>query len=134
MLIRIDPQSSDPIFEQIVFQVKDAVARGDLAQGDKLPSVRELARETSVNPNTVVKAYDALEREGIVVRRQGAGCFITGKKSALKHQERQRQLSRLVKKTVTEAFHLGFDAEAIRKALEKGLGDLNFPEKGSGQK
>ena len=132
MLIRIDPQSSDPIFEQIVFQVKDAVARGDLDQGDKLPSVRELAQEASINPNTVVKAYDVLEREGIVVRRQGAGCFITGNKSALNHQERQRRLGRLVKKTLTEAFHLGFDAGAVRKALEKGLKDLNFPGKGSG--
>ncbi|MBM4321831.1 MAG: GntR family transcriptional regulator, partial [Deltaproteobacteria bacterium] len=66
MLIKIDPQSAEPIFEQIVFQVKGSVARGELLQGDRLPSVRELAKELSVNPNTVIRAYEALEKSGAV--------------------------------------------------------------------
>ena len=55
MWIRIDPQSPEPIFDQIVFQVKGAVARGQLSAGDRLPSVRELAKEVAVNPNTVIR-------------------------------------------------------------------------------
>ena len=62
MLIRVDPRSAEPIFEQIVFQVKGAVARGEATAGDKLPSVRSLAREIAVNPNTVVRAYEVLEQ------------------------------------------------------------------------
>ena len=73
MLIRVDPQSSEPIFEQIAFQVKDAVARGALVTGDRLPSVRQLARDLTVNPNTVVRSYELLERDGVIVRRQGIG-------------------------------------------------------------
>lgn len=130
MLIRIDPQSAEPIFEQIVFQVKGAIARGDLAQGDKLPSVRELAREVAVNPNTVIRAYEVLEKDGVVVRRQGAGCFVLGRGSVLKDGERRRQLDGLMKRTLTEAFHLGFKADEIRKALEKGMKGLRFERGG----
>jgi GntR family transcriptional regulator len=130
VVIRINPQSAEPIFEQIVFQVKGSVARGEMGQGDKLPSVRELAKELAVNPNTVIRAYEALERDGVVIRRQGAGCFLTGKKSALNIRERQKQLNDLLKKTLTEAFHLGFAPEEIRKALEKGMKALRFKNEG----
>jgi GntR family transcriptional regulator len=126
MLIRVDPQSSEPIFEQIVFQVKGGVARGEVTEGDRLPSVRELAREVAVNPNTVLRAYDVLEREGIIVRRQGAGCFVTGKKSRLADEEKLLRLDDLLEKTVTEAFHLGFQPGEIRRALERGLQGLRF--------
>jgi len=71
MLIRVDPRSAEPLFEQLVFQVKRLVAEGALASGAKLPSVRELARQLAINPNTVVRAIEALERDGVIVRRQG---------------------------------------------------------------
>ena len=127
MLIRIDPQSAEPIFEQIVFQVKRSVARGHLTSGDRLPSVRELAREVAVNPNTVIRAYETLERDGVILRRHGAGCFVTDRKSDLSREVRRRQLDGLMRKAVTEAFHLGFDAAQIRKALEKGMNGVRFP-------
>lgn len=134
MLIRIDPLSQEPIFEQISFQVKGAVCRGELDEGDKLPSVRELARELSVNPNTVVRAYDGLERDGVIARRQGTGCFVTGRTSALNGTARRKQLVGLLERAVTEAFHLGFDAGEVREALEKGLRRVRFPQKRKGQK
>lgn len=127
--IHINPQSSEPIFEQIIFQVKDAVAGGKLSKGDKLPSVRELAKEATVNPNTVVRAYECLEREGIVIRRQGAGCFISGNKSALNLKERKNRLNGLLKRAVTEAFHLGFSQGDIQKAVNQSLKELRFAEK-----
>ena len=129
MLIRIDPQSPEPIFEQIVYQVKGLLARGDLGEGDRLPSVRELAKRIAVNPNTVIRAYETLEGDGLVVKRQGAGCFITANGTTLKSSERSRQLRQLMGRAVTEAFHLGFQAKAIRKALETGLAGVRFTKR-----
>jgi GntR family transcriptional regulator len=129
MNLRIDPHSPQPLFEQIAFAVKEAVARGDLAAGHKLPSVRELAQDLAINPNTVVRAYDLLTRDGVVVRRQGAGCFVTGRTSNLNGRERRRQLEDLVQRTVTEAFHLGFGPEDVRSATEEALAAVRFPNR-----
>jgi GntR family transcriptional regulator len=124
MFLRLDLTSSEPLFEQIAFSVKEAVARGELAPGAKLPSVRELAQELSINPNTVVRAYEALERDGVVTRRQGAGCFVTGKASSLNGRARRRQLTELAQRMVTEGYHLGFSPDDIRAAVEDALGRL----------
>lgn len=121
MLLRVDPASPEPLFEQIVFRIKQEVARGTLQAGDRLPSVRELARDLSINPNTVSRAYDLLESEGVIVRRQGAGCFVSEKGSALASTERQRRLKDLVDRLVTESFHLGFGARDLREALSQRL-------------
>jgi len=121
MLLRIDPLSPDPIFEQLVFQVKALVARGELDEGDRLPSVRELAKDLAINPNTVARAYEALEGHGVIVRRQGAGCFVTGQTSALKTDQRKKKLETLVQRLVIEAHHLGFDEDEVRAALERRL-------------
>jgi GntR family transcriptional regulator len=133
MLLTIDPHSAEPIFEQIAFSVKEAVARGDLGPGAQLPSVRELAQDLSVNPNTVVRAYELLTREGVVVRRLGAGCFNTGRPRVLSGRHGRRQLVDLVSRTVTEAFHLGFDAEDVRAAVEQALVGIRFDGKSKEQ-
>jgi GntR family transcriptional regulator len=121
VILRIDPQSPEPIFEQVAFQVKTAVARGEIEGGDKLPSVRELSKELAINPNTVARAYEALERDGVIVRRQGSGCFVTGETSALRLEERRKRLDQLVQRAVTEAFHLGLDGDDVRAAIERHL-------------
>ena len=127
MLIRIQPLDEAPIFEQITFQVKGAVARGEVKPGDRLPSVRELAKDLSINPNTVTRAYESLERDGVIAKRQGAGCFITGRKSPLHDEERRRQLDSRLAHLVTDAFHLGFGAGEIREALDQALKQVRFP-------
>ena len=126
MHIRVDPQSAEPLFEQVVFAVKAAVARGTAKAGDQLPSVRELARELAINPNTVVRAYEVLERDGVLVRRQGAGCFLTGGGRDLAAGERRRQLQELLRRTATAAFHLGFTAADVKQALAESLDELQF--------
>lgn len=126
LLLRIDPSSAEPLFEQIAFAIKSAVARGDAVAGDRLPSVRELARELAINPNTVVRAYEQLEAEGVVVRRQGAGCFLTDRGRELATAARRRQLQDLMRRAATEAFHLGFSADEARRALDQHLDRLNF--------
>src|SRR5262245_59311112 len=124
MLLRVDPRSSEPLFEQLVFQVKHAVAEGALGAGAKLPSVRELARQLAINPNTVVRAIETLERDGVIVRRQGAGCFVSDRPSELATKERRSRLERLMTRAVTEAFHLGFGPGEIRAAVEVRLYSL----------
>lgn len=127
MIFHVDPHSPEPIFEQLIFQVKSAVARGQLSEGDKLPSVRELAKELTVNPNTIVRALEALARDGVIVRRQGAGTFITGRGgSELSDAVRTERLDSLMRHAVTEAFHLGFSAKEIRDALRASLDDVQF--------
>jgi GntR family transcriptional regulator len=124
MLLRIDPRSPTPVYEQLVFQVKRAVAEGQLAPGAKLDSVRELAKTLAINPNTVVRALEVLEKDGVILRRQGAGCFVSDAPSELAARERKRRLEELVTHTVTEAYHLGFGPDEVRSALEQGLSAL----------
>lgn len=129
MLIRIDPRSPEPLFEQVVFAVKTAVAKGTAAPGGKLPSVRELAKELAINPNTVVRAYEALERDGVVVRRQGAGVFVSDRGSDLAAGEKKKQLVASMQRAVTEAFHLGFQPDDVKKALAQCLDEVQFDGK-----
>jgi GntR family transcriptional regulator len=129
VLIRIDPRSPEPLFEQVVFAVKAALAKGTAKAGDRLPSVRELARELAINPNTVVRAYEALERDGVVVRRQGAGCFLSDRGSDLAQGEKRKQLLDLMRRAATEAFHLGFTADDVKKSLGQCLDEVQFEGK-----
>jgi GntR family transcriptional regulator len=126
MLLRVDPLAPEPLFEQLVLQVKGAVARGELRPGDRLASVRELARELAINPNTVARAYRELETAGVIATRRGAGCFVKDAAPALRDSERARRLAALLERAVTEAYHLGFGAEEIRRALSEHLAEVRF--------
>jgi len=134
MLLSLDPQSPEPIFEQLSFQVKGAVARGEIQAGAQLPSVRELAKELAINPNTVARAYDSLESQGVIVRRQGSGCFIAERAQTLADVERVRRLDAVVERVATEAFHLGFNAEELRASVERHLKRLRFPRAGAAKR
>lgn len=127
MLLRLDVRSGQPIFEQIAFGVKAAVARAELRPGERLPSVRELAKELAINPNTVARAYETLEAQGVIVRRQGAGCFVSERPLELSDPERARRLGEALAQVLTEAFHLGFDADEVRERFERELERLSFP-------
>jgi GntR family transcriptional regulator len=129
MSLRIDPAAPEPLFEQIGQRVKESVAAGLMAPGDRLPSVRELARELAINPNTVARAYEALERDGVIVRRQGSGCFITEQASPLRDAERKKRLAEQARRLVTEAFHLGLDAADVEAAVARELDRVRFPER-----
>lgn len=117
----VDPRAAEPVFEQIAFRAKEAIAQGLLRAGERLPSVRELAKELAVNPNTVARAYGALESDGVIVRRQGQGCFVSERPGGVAAAERRRRLAGLIARLVTEAFHLGVDERALLAALERRL-------------
>ena len=76
-MFRIDAGSGVPIYRQLMEQVRREVMLGRLAAGDQLPPLREVVDALAINPNTVVKAYAELEHEGLVIRRQGMGTFVT---------------------------------------------------------
>jgi len=123
MIIRIDPDSSVPIFEQIVAEVKAAVARGACAAGEMVPSVRQMATQVLVNPNTVARAYRELEREGIVYTRKGLGVFISDAAVKLSRTDRSDEVQRRLNDLVAEARRAGLSDGQLRDAMQRALND-----------
>src|SRR5438105_7633875 len=94
--LRLDSHSGVPVYRQIIDQVIGGVAAGALTGGDQLPTVRQLAVDLSINPNTVIRAYRELEIRGMLETQQGTGTFISHKKVERDDAERQRRLNQLV--------------------------------------
>ena len=126
MDLRIDPTSGEPVYRQLVWQVKRAVARGDLLSGERLPSVRELAGRLLINPNTIARAYREMEGEGLICGQPGRGYFVTAEGGReLSEAVRERVLTELVEKVIVEARYMGVSAEALGKVFEaviRGMG------------
>ncbi len=123
---RIDTANSQPLFLQVVNTVKRAVATGRLRPGDRLPSVRELARDLVINPNTIAKAYQALESEGVTLSRRGAGTFIAERRIVLKADERRRRFAKALDAALSDAVHLGLSAEEVSKAFATAVKRFHF--------
>lgn len=121
MFERLDPRSPVPLYAQIADHVRLAIASGELAHGEALPSVRQLAAELRVNPATVVQAYRELEQDGFVATRQGAGTFVQNVGAELRTRERRNAARRLVRDLLRDARRLGVTAEDLRSALEHEL-------------
>jgi GntR family transcriptional regulator len=120
--IAISTGSNTPIYKQITDQVRLAVATGRLAVADQLPSIRALAEDLVVNPNTVARAYADLAREGLIETRPGRGVFITKKRKVFTREEGWRRLEPLIDSVIGEAMAMDFSREELREALQKKLG------------
>lgn len=114
----LDMKSGVPFYKQIIFQVEMAIADGRLEQGAQLPTVRSLAVDLSINPNTVARAYAEMEIRNIVVTQQGSGTFISDKKVTLDAIERERILSKITKEYLTKASSYGFTLAEIQQIIE----------------
>lgn len=125
---RIVPQSPAPIFAQIVEQVRQATAQGTLRPGEQIPTVRELAKELLVNPNTIARAYQDLERAGLVVTRRGAGTFAARADCVLSSEERSRILEEKLREFLTEAVHLGLPRKLVSQRFLAGMSKFKWPE------
>jgi GntR family transcriptional regulator len=121
VFVNIDPSNGLPIYMQIVQQIKTSVAMGRLQPEDPLPSVRQLAVELAVNPNTVARAYLDLEIEGVIYKRQGAGTFVSSQGVRVSKNERRKVLSELIEKALVEGINLGLDEEELRETFERVL-------------
>ncbi len=120
--IAISPGSNTPIYQQITDQVRLAVATGRLAVADQLPSVRALAEELVVNPNTVARAYADLAREGLIESRAGRGVFVIRKRRVFTREEGWHRLEPLLDSLIGEALAMDFTREELQDAFAKKLG------------
>src|SRR5208283_1849578 len=115
MNIRVDPGLSVPVFQQIADEVKSAIARGACAPGEMIPSVRQMASQALINPNTVAKAYRDLEREGIVTTRRGLGVFLADNAEKLCRNGRRGDIREKLKDIASEARRAGMSGDEFRQ-------------------
>ena len=115
---RLDLNSGVPVYRQIIDQVLAGLASGALSGGDQLPTVRQVAVDLSINPNTVVRAYRELEIRGILETQQGTGTFITHKKVKQDEVEKQRRLTQIVTEFVARAGSAGFSVADLMEQLK----------------
>src|SRR5436309_1562011 len=116
---RLDLASGVPVYRQIIDQVLGGMAAGTLAPGTQLPTVRQVAVDLSINPNTVVRAYRELEIRGVLETQQGTGTFISSKKVETDEVERRRRLGQLVTDFVSRAGASGFTVEELMEELNE---------------
>src|SRR5579883_2300761 len=116
---RLDLHSGVPVYRQIIDQVTGGIAAGGLTAGDQLPTVRQVAVDLSINPNTVMRAYLELEIRGVLETQQGTGTFISHQKVKRDEVERRRQLSQLASDFVSRAGAAGFTLEELMEELHE---------------
>lgn len=119
-IIIIDVRSPKPIYEQIKDNIKQLIITGALSEGEKLPSVRELAQTTSINPNTIQKAYKDLESEGFIYSVLGRGNFVAAPPSK-KDPERIEALKASIRAEIRELHYLGLSRQEILELIEKSI-------------
>ena len=120
---KLDLASGVPVYRQIMDQVMAGVASGAVSTGDQLPTVRQLAVDLEINPNTVVRAYKELEIRGLIDTHHGTGTFIADNKVKRTDLEHQRQLNQIVSDFVARAGSAGFTVEELVEQLQALLGD-----------
>ena len=122
IVFRIDSRSGIPPYLQIVQQVKHALRLGMIGPGDQLPTIKQVVADVAINPNTVLKAYRDLEREGLVKGRAGVGTFVLRRPDG-PPPTLQAQLRRSLDRWLRSAFDAGLDHESIASLFESGLRD-----------
>jgi len=122
MELRIDPDSTVPIYLQIVHTIKHQVATGRLKPGEQLPTVRELATNLRINPNTVARAYDLLDGDTVITTQQGRGTYVRERPDdAHLARVRQEHLKAIMDGAVGKALSMGYTLEEVREAFEAEL-------------
>jgi GntR family transcriptional regulator len=120
---RLDTHSGVPLYRQLIDQVQAAVATGALVAGDQLPTVRQVAVDLEINPNTVVRAYREMEIRGILDTQQGTGTFVSQQTVELDAVEHSRGLEQLVDEFTARAGAGGFNLEELLMALRDRLAE-----------
>jgi GntR family transcriptional regulator len=118
--IHVNEADGTPYYQQVANQVKFLVASGRLEADEKLPSVRKLAEQLMINPNTVARAYRELESEGVVQTRRGSGVFVAEGGSPLSRKEKNRILGERIETLLTEAHQLDVSLDVLINMLKQG--------------
>jgi GntR family transcriptional regulator len=123
MIFRLTPSSGTPLYLQLMEQVKHAVETGVLCEGDQLPTIRKLAEDLVMNPNTVVRAYRELEHEGLLELRHGSGAFI--KESVGERARLIRKAQEEMQGTLESLLSLGLTRDELRRTFENELAKVD---------
>ena len=132
MRLRLDHHSGEPIYRQIVEQVKFQVACGRLKDGGKLPSIRTLAAQLKINPRTVVKAYEELRNAGLAVMKQGQGVFVSAGRGAAPASVRRKAIADQAARLLAEASRMGADPEEVVEIVRKVAEEMEERDEGLG--
>jgi|SRR5580698_2257123 len=114
----LDLHTGVPVYRQLIDQVRSGVASGSLIAGNQLPTVRQLAVDLAINPNTVLRAYRELELGGLLETQQGTGTFVANKKPEKNSAERERQLTQIAGEFAARAGAAGFTVEELIDRLQ----------------
>ena len=118
-MFQLDNLSSVPIYEQLIRKIKENIMKGYLNPGDHLPSVRKMARELNVTPNTVQKAYSMLEQERVIMTVRGKGAFVADKKPESDNRQKLEELRREIKPLIMELLYSGVEKSDIINMIEE---------------
>jgi len=129
MQFRIDNASDRPVYQQIIDQIKRDIALGRLNKDEKLPTVRQLAGQLAINPNTIAKAYRQLEQEGIIVTKAGAGAFVANLDSNLSRSVRKKLICEELERIAVEAYHMQVDGQTLLEWFNNAVVKFNLPSK-----
>ena len=129
MQFRIDNASGRPVYQQIMDQIKRDIAMGRLIKNEKLPTVRQLAGQIAINPNTIAKAYRQLEQQGIIVTKAGAGAFVANLDSNLSRSVRKKLISEELERIAVDAFHMQIESQTLLEWFNNALVKFNLPSK-----
>jgi GntR family transcriptional regulator len=121
VFIRIESSSGVPILRQIADQIRSHCAAGALAPGDRLPSVRQLAKELAVNPNTILHVYERLTSEGLLERRQGDGTYVSNNLPRGRARAQRELLVSEIDRLTHRAADLGIEPEEVHKLLDESF-------------
>ncbi|MCP4261095.1 MAG: GntR family transcriptional regulator [Planctomycetes bacterium] len=127
MQIRIDNASDRPVYQQIIDQVKRDIALGRIIKNEKLPTVRQLAGQITINPNTIAKAYRQLEQQGIIVTKAGAGAFVANLDSNLSRSVRKKVISDELERIAVDAYHMQIDGPTLLEWFNNAVVKFNLP-------
>jgi GntR family transcriptional regulator len=132
MIFRLNPSSGVPIYLQLMEQIKHATETGALKSGDQLPTIRRLAEDLVMNPNTVVRAYRELQHEGVIELRHGSGAFVS--ELAASHAPVTRKAQTIVQAALERLMALGLTEDEARRLFENELALLRMKTSASGGK
>ena len=121
MFLKLEPNSSEPLYQQVVRQVRQRIAGGSLKPGEQLESARDLSAQLKINFLTVTKAYQILEQEGFVEMRRGLGTFVSARSSNAVASTKQKLLNEMVESLAEGASQMGFQSEEVIRLLEKKM-------------
>lgn len=127
-MFNIDQRSSTPIYQQLVQEIKEHILKGLLQPGDKLPSVRELSAQLTINPNTIQKAYQELERQNVTETLRGKGTFVSINYKPDRDEERMQLITEELKRIIIEAYYVGLNEEKIVAAVKEICAELRTKE------